>query len=56
MNSPSNLKDEMEKLIEDNLVIRTDVSGPTFDLLKVYFLSSAYIMSTLTRICTQTTG
>ena len=35
--SPSNLKDKTEKLIEENLVRRTDVSGPIFALLKYLF-------------------
>ena len=30
--SPSNLKDKMETIIEENLVRRADVSGSTFDL------------------------
>ena len=34
--SPSNLKDKTETLIEDNLVRRTDVSGSTFDLKKIF--------------------
>ena len=33
----SDLKDKMETLIEDNFVISTDVSGPTFELLKYLF-------------------
>ena len=35
--SPSDLNDKMEILIEENLEIRTDVSGPTFELLKYLF-------------------
>ena len=35
--SPSNLKDKMETLIEENLARRTDVPGPTFKLLKYLF-------------------
>ena len=35
--SPSNLKDKMDTLIEENLVIRIDVSGPKFNLLKYLF-------------------
>ena len=34
---PSNLKDNMDTLIEENLVRRTYVSGPTFELLKYLF-------------------
>ena len=51
-----NLKDKMETLIDDNLVRRTEVSGPTFKSLGFYLFASASTMSTLTRICTQTTG
>ena len=35
--SPLNLKDKMETLIEENLVRSKDVSGPTFKLLKFLF-------------------
>ena len=35
--SPSNLKDKIETLIEDNLVIRIDVSGTMFNILKYLF-------------------
>ena len=46
----------METSIEENLVRRTDVYCSTFDILIFYSYASASIMSTLTRICTQTTG
>ena len=35
---PSNLKDKMETSIKENLVRRTNVSCPTFDLLKLLFM------------------
>ena len=37
INSPSNLKYNMETVIEDSLVIRIDVSGPTFEILEYLF-------------------
>ena len=54
--SPSNLKDKMETSIEETFVRRTDVSSPISKILKFYLRTSASVMSTLTRICTQNTS
>ena len=49
-------KDEMVALIEENFVRRTDVSSPTFKLIKFYLYVYGFIILTSTGTYIKTTA